>query len=117
MTQPVPFEASVTETAGPPMELADAVEAIRAQLIEAMSRGQGKGLQFALGDLELEFAVSLTQDRQARGGIKVWVVNADGSVGTSAARTQRVKVTLKPIDPQSGEPAKISDAIDPRRSR
>jgi NTP-dependent ternary system trypsin peptidase co-occuring protein len=81
------------------------VEGVRRQLIEAMGRSADKDLRFTLGEVELEFAVSLTQDSNVTGGIKVWVLNVGSNAGESIARTHRIKVTLKPVDPRTGEAA------------
>lgn len=51
------------------IELADAVEAVR----------------FEVGEIHMEFAVTLERTRTAKGGIKAWVVEA----GSDLARTTR----------------------------
>ena len=117
MTEPVPFAPAALPATAPTMELADAVEAIREQLIQATIRGASKDLKFTLGQVELEFAVSLTRDSKAAGGIKVWVLNIDGSTGESVASTHRIKVTLQPTDPRTGKSVQIADTVDPARSR
>lgn len=94
------------------LELAGAVDAIRLQLSEAMVRAEGQRLQFELGDIEMEFAVAITQEARAGGGVKVWVINAGVSGAITSSANHRVKVTLKPKDMESGQPPLISDKLD-----
>jgi hypothetical protein len=78
------------------IELADAIEAIRGQLVAAAERGAGSGLAFEVGDIQLEFGVQLTHDRTAEGGVKAWVLTGGYKSEQTRAETQRVCVTLKP---------------------
>lgn len=78
------------------IELADAIEAIRAQLVAAAERGAGSELAFEVGDIQLEFGVQLTNDRTVKGGVKAWVLTAGYESAQAVARTQRVSVTLSP---------------------
>ncbi|WP_308426304.1 trypco2 family protein, partial [Streptosporangium pseudovulgare] len=56
------------------IELADAVEAVRDELLAAAVRGAGSEIAFTVGPIELEFAVELKVDAKAKGGFKAWVV-------------------------------------------
>ncbi|WP_345010874.1 trypco2 family protein [Streptomyces shaanxiensis] len=89
------------------IELADAVQAVRDELITAAGRSSGQDVTFEVGDIELEFSVELR--KEVMGGVKVkaWVVEAgvDGSGGTT--RTHRVAVTLRARDARTGEPWKV----------
>ncbi|WP_449062530.1 trypco2 family protein [Planomonospora algeriensis] len=78
------------------IELADAVQALRDELLEAAVRGSGSGIAFAVGPIELEFAVELKADAKVKGGFKAWVVSGDVEAGLARGRTHKVKVTLTP---------------------
>lgn len=91
------------------LEIGQAIDAIRAQLTSAVERAEGERLRFELGDIELEFSVSLTRDSKAEGGVKVWVLNVGGSTSESAGVTQKLKVTLKPKDSRTGAPPQVRD--------
>jgi hypothetical protein len=93
----------------PALELVQAIDGIRAQLSRAVEQAEGHRLQFELGDVELEFTVSITQDSKAEGGIRVWVLNIGGSAGESVAGTQRLKITLKPKDTMTDRSPQVSD--------
>ncbi|WP_042366220.1 trypco2 family protein [Streptacidiphilus neutrinimicus] len=84
------------------VDLADAIEAIRDQLVTAAVRGAGSELAFEVGDIQLEFTVQLSHDRTAKGGVKAWVLTAGYESAQTRADTQRVSVTLKPKQRTSG---------------
>jgi len=81
------------------IELADAVAAVRDELLEAVARGADPDLVFKVGPVELEFAVELRAAATARAGFKAWVVSADAEASATRGRTHRVKVTLTPQQP------------------
>ncbi|WP_433727996.1 trypco2 family protein [Nocardia sp. CA-129566] len=105
------------------IELADAVAAVREELLHAAARGIGQRVEFLVGPIQLEFAVELRRDAKAKAGFKAWVVFGDAEGGLSRARTHRVSVTLTPAGPDggrllvSGDPAQtdgpgdVSDTI------
>jgi hypothetical protein len=78
------------------IQLADAVAALRDELLEAVGRGRGQELAFRVGPVELEFTVELRVDAKGKGGFKAWVVSGDGEAGVARGRTHRVMVTLVP---------------------
>jgi hypothetical protein len=90
------------------IELADAVQAVRDELITAAARASGQqDVTFEVGDIELEFSVELR--KEIKGGVKVkaWVVEAGVDGGGGSTRAHRVKVTLKALDAQTGQPWKV----------
>ena len=42
--------------------------------------------------------------------MQIWVLTLGGKLGREHATTQRIKVTLQPVDPETGEDARIADA-------
>lgn len=82
------------------INLGDAVEALRDELVEAATRAGGSGVGFVVGPIELEFVVELKADAKVKSGFRAWVVSADGEGGVSRGRTHRVKMTLTPQDEQ-----------------
>ncbi|SPF05243.1 trypco2 family protein [Streptomyces sp. MA5143a] len=89
------------------IELADAVQAVRDELITAAARSSGQDVIFEVGDIELEFSVEL--HKEIKGGLKVkaWVVEAGVDGGGDSTRTHRVAVTLKALDSSTGEPWRV----------
>ncbi|MHC3472160.1 trypco2 family protein [Streptomyces sp. 7R007] len=89
------------------IELADAVQAVRDELITAAGRSSGQDVVFEVGDIELEFGVELR--REVKGGAKVraWVVEAGVDGGGGTTRTHRVAVTLRALDARTRQPWKV----------
>ncbi|MFE9405829.1 trypco2 family protein [Streptomyces sp. NPDC006530] len=89
------------------IELADAIESVREQLIEAAARAAGEPLVFELGDIQMEFTFELRKER--RGGLKAraWVVEAGADAGRVTGRTHRVSFTLKPHTAADGSAWKV----------
>jgi hypothetical protein len=79
-------------------ELADAVSAIRSQLEDAMERGQGEKVRFRTGPVEMEFAVDVRKDAEARAKVMVLPWGAEAKGGYTAGSTSRVRITLQPVD-------------------
>ena len=91
--------------------LAEAIKGIRGELSEAMAAGAGERLRFEVGPVELEFAVDIQRDLQAKAGVKVWVVEIGGSGGFSRDSSHRVKVTLNPVDTATGRSPQVADHV------
>jgi Trypsin-co-occurring domain 2 len=97
----------------PRVELADAIEAIRDQLVDAAARGAGSELAFEVGDIQLEFSVELSHDRTVKGGAKAWVLTGGYESQHGATRTQRVSVTLTPKRRADGARPEVGDETTP----
>ncbi|CAM5643320.1 hypothetical protein GCM10010329_67420 [Streptomyces spiroverticillatus] len=91
------------------IELADAVESVRNQLLAASARATGKDITFAVGDIQMEFLVELR--REAKGGakFKAWVVEAGTDVGAATGRTHKVALTLTPKRASTGDPVEVGN--------
>lgn len=84
--------------------LADAVSAMRDELLAAAARNSTNAIFFEVGPIDLEFEVALRAETKVGGGFKFWwVVDARAEVAGSGAKTHRVKLTLIPKD-ASGTP-------------
>jgi hypothetical protein len=95
------------------IELADAVAAVREELLHAAARGVGQPVEFLVGPIELEFTVELRQDATAKAGFKAWVVSGDAERGLSRGRTHRVSMTLTPLRPDGGKWLVAGDSARP----
>jgi hypothetical protein len=93
----------------PGVRLADAIELVRSELQEARERGGASPLAFASGPVELEFEVVFDTTASADTGIRVWVVSLGAKGEVSRGETQRLKVTLSPVDRATGKVPQISD--------
>jgi hypothetical protein len=90
--------------------LADTIAAVRRELSSAQTAGQEQAVQFRTGPVELEFDVAVTRTRGGQAGVQIWVLTLGGKLEREHATTQRIKVTLQPVDPGNGEDARIADA-------
>jgi hypothetical protein len=89
----------------PPIALADAIRALRAELQEAMRAGEGEQLRFALGPVELELHVQAESEGGVDGAIKFWLVSlgAKGSHASQVSHTVRLSLTAVRAGEVSGE--------------
>jgi Trypsin-co-occurring domain 2 len=90
--------------------LAEAVKALRAELLEAIREGATQELQFGLGTVEVELEVEVTKAAEGKAGVKFWVVNADAKGSRSTVATQRVKLSLLPVS-ANGDEVKVTSFI------
>ena len=89
--------------------LADTIAAVRCELSSAQTAGRGQPVQFRTGPVELEFDVAVTRTRGGEGGVQIWVLTLGGKLEREHATTQRIKVTLHPVDPGTEKDARIGD--------
>ncbi|MER7620818.1 trypco2 family protein [Streptomyces sp. NPDC126503] len=84
------------------IELAEAVESVRDQLVTAATRAAGQPLAFEVGDIEMEFTIELRREVKAGGKVKAWVVEAGTDASHIRGETHRVTFTLKPRNVATG---------------
>jgi Trypsin-co-occurring domain 2 len=89
---------------------------LRDQLLETQAVGQDSPLRFQMEDIEIELQFTTTQETKGGGGIKFWLVNADAEGKTSDAKTQKLKLKLKPVGPD-GQATEIADEDTRRRPK
>ncbi|MER7565545.1 trypco2 family protein [Streptomyces sp. NPDC048523] len=94
------------------IELADAVQTIRDELLTAARRAAGQDVVFELGDIQMEFTVEIRREIKAGARVKAWVVDAgaDGTRGDS--RTHKVSFTLRAQDTRTGAPLKVGNETE-----
>ncbi len=77
--------------------LADAIGALRDELISAWSSGQKERLRFKPGPVELTVQVAVTDAGKGRAGIRWWLIELGGEVSRESAMTQTLKLSLDPV--------------------
>ena len=90
--------------------LADTIAAVRRELSAAQAAGAGQPVHFRTGPVELEFEVAVTRTGGGQAGVQLWVLTVGGRGELGQATTQRIKVTLQPVDAQTGQDARVADA-------
>jgi hypothetical protein len=83
--------------------LVDAVAVVRDELLAAAARGTGAQVEFAVGEVVLEFEVELRKDTTTKAGFSAWVVSGDWERSGGRGSTQRVSVTLHPRSKGGGD--------------
>lgn len=89
--------------------MAAAIEVVRSELQRAAEAGAGSSLRFTPGPVELDFEVAFGTVTGGESGVNVWVLSLGAKGDVSRGQTQRLKVTLNPVDASTGEPPRISD--------
>lgn len=84
--------------------LADAVQALRAELATAMEESQDEALRFELGPVEMEFLLEVQRDVGGEAGVKFWVVSLGAKGSVSRGSTHRVTLSLTPRDAAGQSP-------------
>ena len=83
--------------------LADAIRALRTELIEAVKEGEEKDLRFELGPVEMEFNAIVSREGSGGGkiGFKLFGQGAEVNLGgkVSDQQVQRLKLVLTPRSP------------------
>ena len=89
-----------------PIGLADTIDHLRKELVEANKRGKGEDLRFHVDGVELELAIEITQEGGAGGKVsfKVLGVGVEGGADASVtrARSNRMTIKLRPDDGTGG---------------
>lgn len=97
------------------VELAEAIQAVREQLIAAQAAGRRSGaadeLTFGVGTVSIEFTGQVTKTAGASGGVKFWVVNAEAKGEHATSASQKVTVQLTPVSPD-GTDFRVNDGLD-----
>ena len=79
--------------------LAAAVQELRAELAAAVAAREHDDLQFALGPIELELQLELSDQREGQAGIAAWVLTVGGKKARGETLTHTVRLTLTPVGP------------------
>jgi hypothetical protein len=93
--------------------LGDAIGAIRAELERAEAEGRDSSLKFRTGPVELELTVEVRAEGGGKAKVFVLPWSAEAHVEASRGRTQRLKLTLQPVD-ERGRDRIISDQASER---
>jgi hypothetical protein len=105
----------VVELPDRPVELTDAIAAVRQQLVAAQLAGRqvvaGRVLTFAVGKVELELTGEIRWVAGGSAGAKFWVLSADTNAERSSGHVHKIKVELIPEGPD-GDTFRVSGELD-----
>lgn len=104
------------------LEIGPVIGTLRSELTRAIEEARGEVLRFDVESIELELEVAVTREAKAELGVKFWVLEAGAGGTAGSARTQRLKLVLKPHLPDGGRDGgprggkvEISKTSDERR--
>ncbi|HEY0639227.1 MAG TPA: trypco2 family protein [Pseudonocardiaceae bacterium] len=83
--------------------LAEAIQALREELAEAMADAEDQDVRFRLGKIDLEFQVLVSDKLEGNAGVKFWVVNAGTKYSDTNTITHTVRVELQPATADGDE--------------
>lgn len=78
------------------LELAEVIKALRQELIKAQLQGQEENIKFNVPNIELELETVVTKEKDAKLGMKFWVVDANAGGKYQDSFKQKIKLSLKP---------------------
>lgn len=90
------------------IELSEMLGQLREELLKARGQSEGSDLKFQVEDIEIELQIVTTKGGKGGGGVKFWVYNAEAEVNASQAKTQKLKLKLRPKKP-TGEDFDVGD--------
>ena len=99
--------SDLTENLNKNIPLSEMIESLRQELAVALALGEGKSVRFTVDNAELEVELVARRTLEGGGGVKFWVVTADGKAAVTDSEKHRFKISLKPIS-SSGKPLRIS---------
>jgi hypothetical protein len=79
------------------VDLAGAIQALRDEPTEAISKAPSSGVRFGLGSIELTVEAAVTKNFGGSLGIEWWLLDAGGEASREKAVTQTLKLTLNPV--------------------
>jgi Trypsin-co-occurring domain 2 len=96
------------------IELADAIELVRSELLKAREKGAGKTVQFPVDSVTVELKVAATRSADGKAGFCVPIVNVEfgGSAGWQRETMQTVTVVFGPPVDRDGNSIKVAAASD-----
>jgi len=77
--------------------LKETLEALRIEISESILLSEGKEIRFEMGEIELEMQVVIEKSKEAKGGVKFWVVEMGGGAAAKDSITHKIKIPFKPI--------------------
>jgi hypothetical protein len=77
--------------------LAEAVRALRRELVEAVRQAEGEEIKFALGPVQLELQVEVSNETGGEAGIAFWLVSIGAKASRASATTHSIKLSLSPV--------------------
>lgn len=88
---------NLTNTLERNIPLSEMIQMLRNELYAAVYEAHGQGLRFRVESMELELQIAVTRESEVGGGIKFWVINANGKQKTASTDHHTFKLKLQPL--------------------
>lgn len=88
--------------------LSEMLAELREELLAA-EKGKTPTLKLLVEQVEIELQVVTENKAGGGGGVKFWVYNADAKVEAADAKTQKFKLTLKPVHAEDDSTWDVGD--------
>jgi hypothetical protein len=83
--------------------LAKFVQHLREEVRSAITEGREDTLRFLVKSIEVELEVAVEEETSGGGGLKFWVVSAEGKAADKHAVRQKIKLQLEPVEGGTGD--------------
>lgn len=88
--------------------LSEMLVELREELLKA-AESKDPGLKLLVDQVEIELNVVTEKKAGGGGGVKFWVYNADAKLEAADAKTQKFKLTLRPVHAEDESTFDVSD--------
>lgn len=88
---------------GRSVKIAQAVDTLRKEMIEAIAQGDGEALRFKVKGIELELTVACEINGAGEASFNVLGVGGKVGGGAKVTNTHKIKLTLEPLDQEDSE--------------
>ena len=93
-----------------PVELADLLTSLRAEINRAQLNAAGQDVRFRINSIDLELQVAVEKSTEANAGVRFWVISLGGKGGAKLTETHVVKLSLA-TETDTGEPVLTGDDV------
>lgn len=76
--------------------LKEMITSLREELSAAIAEGESQALKFHVPEVELELNLTLSKTTEGSGGLKFWVITAEGKHAVETSQVHKFKLKLKP---------------------
>lgn len=85
------------EAEGLSIPLAEMIHTLRQELQDSMEAAKDSPLQLKLESVELELKVQISQETEAQGGLKFWVLSAGAKEKVQEQNLHTFKLKMQPV--------------------
>ncbi len=86
----------LTEALGKNIPLSEMIESLRQELAVAIAKGDGQAIKFEVQSAEVQVELVAKKTKEGGGGVKFWVVTAEGKAAVEDETTHRLTLNLRP---------------------